>query len=75
MFSMEKITPLKQKRIEGGVGAGELAGSARITRQYLFKLERGDSVPTVPIAQRIALRLGCTLDELWPGEDSDAPSK
>jgi transcriptional regulator with XRE-family HTH domain len=55
---------MRRARIERGITQTELALSARVGANYIPRLERGEMVPSVEAAYRIAKALGVSLDEL-----------
>jgi DNA-binding XRE family transcriptional regulator len=61
-------TPVKKARDLRRMGQIEAAKAAGVSQSYWGSVERGESVPTLAVARRIAKALGFTLDELWPDE-------
>lgn len=57
--NLQKMIPFS------GMNKGELASKAGITNAMLSRYIRGNSVPSVIVAHRIARVLGCTIDELF----------
>jgi putative transcriptional regulator len=55
---------LKKLRTARGISQATLATKAKITREYVNKLEAGQYDPTVSVAQRLARALKVTLAEL-----------
>jgi transcriptional regulator with XRE-family HTH domain len=55
---------LKKAREDRGLTQVVVAQQARITRQYLYKLETGKADPTVAVLQRLAKALGVPVTEL-----------
>ena len=55
---------LKRLRISKGLSQAALAKKARITREYVNKLEAGRYDPTVGVLQRIAKALDVPVGEL-----------
>lgn len=68
MAIMAIETPVKRARGLRGLGQVEAAERANVSQSYWGSVERGESVPTLPVARRIAETLGFTVDELWPPE-------
>jgi len=62
----EKITKLKKQKKLSQVALAETTG---ISRDAISKYERGDSVPSVDYAKRIADALGVSLDYLVSDSD------
>lgn len=59
-------TKLKNKRNEiEGLTQKEVAKKANISTRYYQKLERGDSVPNVNLAKKIAEVLGCDIKDIF----------
>lgn len=44
----------------------ELARAAGIHPQYVYLLEKGTSMPTLPVARKLARALGVDVDEIFP---------
>ena len=55
---------LKKTREVQKLTQAVVAKRARITRQYLYKLETGKADPTVPVLQRLAKALGVPVTAL-----------
>lgn len=64
----EKITKLKKLKNLSQVALAEVTG---ISRDAISKYERGDSVPSVDYAKRIADALGVSLDYLVSNSDKE----
>ena len=64
----EKITKLKKLKNLSQVALAEATG---ISRDAISKYERGDSVPSVDYAKRIADALGVSLDYLMSDSDKE----
>lgn len=56
---------LRAARLHAGLGKTELARRARMTRQGLEKIERGDGV-TLGTIVLLANALGCQIADLFP---------
>jgi len=64
----EKITKLKKAKKMSQVALAEKTG---ISRDAISKYERGDTVPSVDYAKRIADALGVSLDYLVSDNDNE----
>jgi len=64
----EKITKLKKLKNLSQVALAEATG---ISRDAISKYERGDSIPSVDYAKRIADALGVSLDYLVSDSDRE----
>jgi len=53
-----------RERITQGLTQEDLAKRAHISRSMLSKIERGQTAPTLPVADRLATALGCTIPML-----------
>lgn len=51
-------------RTEAGLMQLEVAARAEITRQYLWRMERGDADPSLSKLHRLAAVFGVTVSEL-----------
>jgi len=56
---------LRQKRLEAGLTQEEIAQRAGVTRQTIIAVERGNYVPSVLLALRLARELGCRVEDLF----------
>ena len=64
----ERIGQLKKKK---GMSQLDLAGATGISRDAISKYERGEVVPSVEYAKRIADVFGVSLDYLVGGEEKE----
>lgn len=55
---------IRKIREEREITQADLAKSARVGANYIPRVERGELVPSLQVAHRIAQALGITLDEL-----------
>ncbi|MGC8917554.1 MAG: XRE family transcriptional regulator [Thermoanaerobaculum sp.] len=63
---------LRYLRRQKGLSQEALARRAAVSRNFLAQIERGQSVPTVPVLRRLATALGTTVAQLL-GEEPTAP--
>ena len=63
-FAQQLGRRMRRARIERGITQTELALSAKVGANYIPRLERGEMVPSVEAAYRVAKALGISLDEL-----------
>jgi len=63
-FAQQLGRRMRRARIERGITQAELALSAGVGANYIPRLERGEMVPSVEAAWRIARALGMSLDAL-----------
>ena len=63
-FSQQLGKRIRRARMDNGMTQGELASEAHVGANYVPRLERGELVPSVETAFRIARALGLSLDEL-----------
>ncbi len=57
---------LKETREARGLRLEDLASRAGITKEYVFKLERGEHTPGLTIARGLADALDVSVDFLFP---------
>ncbi len=62
-------TPLAFWRKHRGLTQADLAGSIGVSQPYLAQLENGRREGSVSIYQRLARRLGLSVDELLPDDE------
>lgn len=55
---------IRKIREERDITQADLAKSAKVGANYIPRVERGELVPSLEVAHRIAQALGITLDEL-----------
>lgn len=63
-FAQQLGRRMRRARIERGITQADLAASAGVGANYIPRLERGEMVPSVEAAWRIARALGISLDAL-----------
>jgi XRE family aerobic/anaerobic benzoate catabolism transcriptional regulator len=63
-FAQQLGRRIRRARTERGMTQSELAHGARVGANYIPRLERGELVPSVEAAFRIARALGLSLDEM-----------
>ena len=56
---------LRERRMEKHLTQTELAKRLRMSQSYLGQIERGEVLPTVDLANRIAKALVCTTFDIW----------
>ncbi len=70
MLSVNKLSPLRQKR---GLSAIELAKAVGISRQTVYAIESGTYVPNTVVALRLARALDCSVEDLFQLEGDPGP--
>lgn len=63
---MATTNHLQQAIGEAGISQAELARRVEVERSTISLLVSGNRLPSLPLAQRIAVALGTTVDALWP---------
>ncbi|MFC7526262.1 helix-turn-helix domain-containing protein [Parapedobacter sp. GCM10030251] len=69
---METGNIIQALRKDRGWSQGELATESGVSREMIGKYERGDAVPSIEAAKKLARALGVTLDYL--GGEADGPA-
>jgi DNA-binding XRE family transcriptional regulator len=59
-------TPLRVVRVAHGLSQAQLAERAHLARVTVGALERGENVPQLGTAQRLAEVLGVEIEDLFP---------
>jgi len=74
-FAQQLGRRIRRARAERGMTQSDLAHGARVGANYIPRLERGELVPSVEAAFRIARALGLSLDEMcgWTPVRKDGP--
>lgn len=62
---LKPLPKLTQARLEKGMTQEQLAKKAKITRSVLSNIERGYSLPSLPVAYRIAKALDKPIEYLF----------
>ena len=65
------IPRLKRLRVQRGWSQEELAQRADCDRIGILHYERGLRVPTIYVAQRIAVALGLPMEDVWQKDDGE----
>lgn len=60
---------VRRRRVAAGLNGQALARRAGISKGYLWKIERGESVASPEILAQIAAALGCTIEDLMPSDE------
>lgn len=72
---MSTPSPLRSARLEVGLSAEAAAKKARIGREYLLKLERGEHSLTETMARRLArIYGGIRIDQFYVRSKESVPS-
>lgn len=61
-------------RVNAGIAQEELAHLAGIERSHMGKIERGEHMPTLALALKVARALGVSAAELIGRTESDLPA-
>ena len=61
---------LREKRLVAGLTQEEIAERCGVTRQTIIAVERGNYVPSVLLALRLAQALGCRVEDLFYVNDT-----
>jgi len=69
----DALTALRRARKQAGLNQAELADLVGATNNTISRIERGQTLPSVAMAQRIAGALGATMDSIWPPVPARAP--
>ena len=56
---------VQTKRTEAGFTQVELADAVSVTRQTIIAIEKGNYVPSVALALRLAAVLSCSVEDLF----------
>ena len=62
---MEIVNTVRRHRVEMGLSQKQLATLSRVGRATISDIERGNHIPAVHIAMRIAKALDTTVEELF----------
>jgi DNA-binding XRE family transcriptional regulator len=68
MATMTETSPVQRIRESLDMTRAELAERVRTTRQHILRIETYQRVPSVHLAQRIAIALGTDVAELFPAK-------
>jgi DNA-binding XRE family transcriptional regulator len=70
MTVMSRKSPIRRCREAAGVTSQELADKSGVRQATISDVENGKSVPSSDTLRKMADALDCTMDELWPRNDS-----
>lgn len=70
---MRWIVHLRPIREERGLTPLEAAAAIGIAKQYLDNIERGDRIPSMVVATRIARFFKLPIERIWELEDDAKP--
>ena len=62
---------LREYRLVVGLSQGDLASRVKITRQALYAMEMNHYLPGTEVALKLAMVLGCKVEDLFSIEDRD----
>lgn len=71
MNSIHLKNKVKINRVIAELTQEQLADSAGVTRQTIIAIEKGNYVPSVMLALRLAARLNCSVEDLFYEENSN----
>lgn len=60
-----KITPIKTRRINAGMGTNEAVEQLGISKSTFYKLEQGYQKPSAELIARMAKLYKCTTDDIF----------
>jgi transcriptional regulator with XRE-family HTH domain len=64
------IVNVERRRLELNLTQAQLAEMAGVTQGAISMIERGERTPSLDVIMKIAVALGCTIDELIRKEES-----
>ncbi len=67
----EVINHVREHRGEIGITQEELAREVGVSRQSIISIERGQYVPSLPLALRLSAYFGCPTDQLFELSEED----
>ncbi len=70
MTDLVPLNNLIMARKEAGLTQDELAEKVQISRAMLSNIERGYTLPSLPVAYRIAKVLNCSIEYLFFNENA-----
>lgn len=65
---------VRSLRVDAGIAQEELAHLAGVERSHMGKIERGEHMPTLALALKVARALGVSAAELIGRTESDLPA-
>lgn len=75
-MNVKESDGLRELREAAGLDKSALARLVGVSRQAITAYEKGAMQPTLPVASRIAVALGVSIDELfrqWPDAPAGVP--
>lgn len=65
------MTKLREKRLQVGIGSGQLADMVRVSRPFMCDLEKGSRGARIDTWERIAAALKCNLEDVVEDEQME----
>lgn len=59
------VTSVQERRTQAGLTQADLADAVSVTRQTIISIEKGNYVPSVVLALRLATVLSCSVEDLF----------
>lgn len=75
MKELKPLINLSNARKQKDLTQDQLAKKAKLSRQMLSNIERGYSLPSLPVAYRIAKVLGSTMEHIFFNRNAQKMSK
>jgi len=69
------MTALRDLRTARGLSMDAVGKELGVSRQAVFQWETGDTWPATPLLPKLAQVLGCSIDDLFAGDQGDYNKK
>lgn len=63
---------LRELRSSSGLSANKLGRSADLDQTMIYKIERGEAIPSLPALERICSALNITMQDFFAGDTTEA---
>src|SRR5690349_7535330 len=67
-LEQELSVRLRRRRLEIGLSQSKLAERVDVSAEFISRLERGATLPSLPTLMRLCSALGCSPDDLLVGK-------
>ena len=64
-MKQEVVNNIKEQRMEAGITQEDLGKAVGVSRQSIIAIEKGQYIPSLPLALKFAKYFNCKMEELF----------
>ena len=64
-MKQEVVNKIKEQRVEAGITQEDLGKAVGVSRQSIIAIEKGQYIPSLPLALKFAKYFNCKMEELF----------